>query len=65
MASRGRATFQKAQKERARKERQQIKAERRELRKAARSDQERNPPQDSPEIAEESTNHVQKRLPGA
>ena len=65
MASRGRATFQKAQKERARKERQQIKAARRELRKAARSDQERNPPQDSPEIAEESTNHVQKRLPGA
>ena len=65
MASRGRATFQKAQKERARKERQQIKAERRELRKAARSDQEKNPPQDSPEIAEESTNHVQKRLPGA
>jgi hypothetical protein len=46
MATRGRTTFQKRQKEMARKERQQRKAERREHRKMSRSVEDRTPPQD-------------------
>ena len=53
MATRGRTTFQKAQKERARKERQQIKVERRELRKAARAVEDKTPPQDAAEASDE------------
>jgi hypothetical protein len=54
MATRGRTTFQKRQKEMARKERQERKAERREHRKMTRSIEEKTPPQDP---AQESTEH--------
>jgi hypothetical protein len=46
MATRGRTTFQKAQKERARKEKQHRKAERREQRKLDRDSLHRERPQD-------------------
>jgi hypothetical protein len=46
MATRARTTFQKRQKEMARKERQQRKAERREQRKMVRTTADRTPPQD-------------------
>ena len=52
MATRGRTTFQKKQKESARKERQQRKAERREHRKLTRFVEENMPPQDSETSAE-------------
>jgi hypothetical protein len=48
MATRGKATFQKRQKELQRKDRQQRKAERREERKRLRDDPESIPPQDDP-----------------
>ena len=51
MATRGRTTFQKKQKEMARKERQQMKAARREHRRVARSGGEKAPPQDPPETS--------------
>ena len=54
MATRGRTTFQKAQKERARKERQQRKAERRENRKMTRSLEEKTPPQDAADTPAET-----------
>lgn len=46
MATRGRTSFLKKQKEMARRERQQEKAERRERRKMMRATEERTPPQD-------------------
>ena len=46
MATRGRATFQKRQKELARKDKQQRKNERREQRKLDRTEAEKFPPQD-------------------
>ena len=46
MATRARTTFQKRQKEMARKEKQQRKAERREQRKMVRTTSDRLPPQD-------------------
>jgi hypothetical protein len=51
MATRGNTSFQKRQKEMARKERQQRKAERRENRKGVRSVQQNSPPQDPPELS--------------
>ena len=53
MATRGKTTFQKRQKETARKERRQKKAERREHRRVARSVEEKTPPQDPAEISAE------------
>jgi len=46
MATRGRATFQKRQKELARKDKQQRKNERREQRKLERTEADKFPPQD-------------------
>lgn len=46
MATRARTTFQKRQKEMARKDKQQRKAERREQRKLSRGENDRVPPQD-------------------
>ena len=46
MATRARTTFQKRQKEMARKDKQQRKAERREQRKLSRNEPDRVPPQD-------------------
>ena len=51
MATRGRTSFQKRQKEMARKERQQRKVERRDHRRMARSVVERTPPQDPAETS--------------
>jgi hypothetical protein len=69
MASRGRTTFQKRQKEMARKERQQRKAERRENRRTAREVEDKTPPQDPPETADgEQDESLQQRpdwRPGA
>lgn len=53
MATRGRTTFQKRQKEMARKERQQRKAERREHRRMTRAIADRTPPQDPAEATAE------------
>jgi len=53
MATRGRTTFQKKQKEMARKERQQRKLERREQRRITRSAEDRTPPQDAPEASDQ------------
>ena len=62
MASRGRTTFQKRQKEMARKDRQQRKAERRENRKMARIVGDKTPPQDPPETADgEQEESLQQR----
>ena len=47
MATRGKTTFQKRQKEMARKERQQQKVERRDQRRIARSIEAKMPPQDA------------------
>jgi hypothetical protein len=60
MATRGRTSFQKRQREIARKERQERKVERRESRRGGRSVQENAPPQDPPEPSAED-NELQSR----
>jgi hypothetical protein len=53
MATRGNTTFQKRQKELARKQKQQDKAARREERRLARDVANRVPPQDAPDSSDE------------
>ena len=63
MATRARTSFQKREKERARKDRQQRKVERREQRKLSRTSTDRVPPQDDllPSDTETSQGHVVSR----
>jgi hypothetical protein len=65
MTTRGKATFQKRQKELARKDRQKRKAERREERKQARAAADRVPPQDAAvPAADESSERMRSRHDG-
>ncbi len=61
MTTRGKATFQKRQKELARKDRQKRKAERREERKLARAATDRVPPQDAAVPEEDDSVRMRSR----